>query len=102
MKVAKKTHPTADLPGRGAKQQRIIGCFQRRPRSEGALHLTRSEFVLDRPQRQSDLIETRRKRGEHRLHQIHVGFGVVGKAGLHRPGADRATARPRQASLLLG
>ena len=97
-----KAHPAAELAGRRAEQQRMIGRFERRPRGERALDLPRTEFVLDRSQRQTDLLEARRQRGEHRLHQIHVGFGVIGKSGFHRPGPDRAPAHAGQAGMLRG
>src|SRR5437667_414695 len=42
------THPAANLPGRGAKEERMICRLERRPRRERTLDLSRSPLVLDR------------------------------------------------------
>src|SRR5262249_32465998 len=42
------SHPAADLPRRGAKEERVIRRLQRRSRGERALDLPRSPLVLDR------------------------------------------------------
>ncbi len=95
-------HAPAHLSRRGAEQHRMIGSLQRRPRREGAFDLARSPLVLDRSQRQGDLPERLGERGEHRLHQIHVGFGVIGKARLRRRGLERPPAQARNAGVLVG
>ena len=95
------SHSAADLPRRRAEQQRMVGGLQRRPRGERALELARSPLVLDRAQRQSDLSKCIGERGEHRLHQIHVGFGVVGKAGLGRRRFDRLPAHAGKADIVV-
>ena len=41
------------------------------------------------------------ERGEHRLHQVHVGFAVIGKARLDRRGLDRPPAHAGDADILL-
>ncbi len=41
------------------------------------------------------------ERGEHRLHQIHVGFGVVGKARFGRRGRERSPAHAGDAGVLV-
>jgi len=79
----------------------MIGRFQRRPRSERALDLPRSPLVLDRSQRQSDFVEMVGERGEHRLHQVHVGFAVIGKARFDRHSLDRPPAHAGDADILI-
>ena len=49
-------HAAADLPGRGAEQQQIVGGGERIAGREGAFDLARAPFVLDRAQRQVDLL----------------------------------------------
>ncbi len=56
---------------------------------------------LDRAQWQLELLERPRQLGEHRLHQVHVGFGVIGIAGLGRRGLERAAAQARTADMLV-
>ena len=94
-------HPAADLARGGAEQERVVGGFQRRPCREGALELARPPLVLDRPQRQPDLLVGLGQRREHRLHQIHVGFGVIGKARLHMRTLDRERAHAGNAGVLV-
>jgi len=95
------SHPAADLPRRGAKEERMICRLERRPRGEGTLDLSRSPLVLDRSQRQPDFLEMLGERGEHRLHQVHVGFAMIGKARLDWRSLDRPSAHAGDADILV-
>ena len=91
----------ANLSRRGAKQQHIVGRIQCGARCESALDLPRAPFVFDRAQAQPKRLEGVAERVERRLHQIHVGFGVVVITGLGRPGPDRTAAGAGRADVLL-
>src|SRR5215470_13774988 len=94
-------HAPADLAGGGAEQEEIVGGGERIAGRERALDLAGAPLVLDRAQRQREPFERVGERAQHRLHQVHVGFGVVRKAGLGRTGADRAAAYAGCADMLV-
>ena len=86
------THPPAQLARRGAEQHRVVGRLQRRPRAQTCIPPgpapTRSRSIAAAARSSRSIGERR----EHRLHQVHVGFRVVGEAGLRRRGPDRPPA----------
>ena len=63
--------------------------------------MPRSPLVLDRTQRQTERAVGARELAEHRLHDVHVGLGVVRVARLEGRGADRAPSHARHADVLL-
>ncbi len=93
--------PPAHLPRRGAEQQHVVGGVERGARRKRALDLSGAPFVFDGTQAKSERLVGIAERIEHRLHQIHVGFGVVVIAGLGRPGFDRTAAHAGRADILL-
>lgn len=97
----KMAHAPADLPRGAAEQDEIVGGFERTARCECAFHLARPPFVFDRAQRQIDRLEMRGKRRQHRLHQVEIGFGVIGIAGLCGQRANRLSAQAGDADILL-
>ncbi len=76
----------------GAEKEHIVGRFQRGARREGAFHLSRPPLVFDRAQIKAQRREAVTQCVEDRLHQVHVGLGVVVITGLNRPGLYRPAA----------
>ena len=85
---------------RGAEQQNVVGGFQCGARRKGAFDLSRAPLVFYGTQAEPQRLERIAERLEHRLHQIHVGFGMVVIAGLYRPGFDRTAARAGHADIV--
>ena len=94
-------HAPADLARRRPEQDQVVAGAQRILCGEGAFHLARAPFVLDRAQRQAERFVSLRERAEDRLHQVHVGFGMIGIAGFRGRRANRPAAQAGNPDMLV-
>src|SRR5262245_37029248 len=90
----------ADLTRSGAEKNEIVGCFERGTGREGAFHLSRAPFILERSERKPQFLQCICYRGKRRLHPVEIGLRVERISRLDGIDIRRATLETRHPDVL--